>query len=130
MVALKTEYLRWKAYWLRQPAVDRLDRVVASLHAAANAVNLGTYPIITVMLRIFATKPVTTASGERSFTSLKYIKNYLRSTINEVRSTVSLKYISTETFLLTTTASLTSLLKEIIALISINCPTLHWRQRR
>ena len=29
--------------------------------------------------------PVTTATGERSFSELKYAKNYLRSTMTEVR---------------------------------------------
>jgi len=35
--------------------------------------------------RIFATLPVTTATGERSFSALKYIINYLRSTMGEER---------------------------------------------
>ena len=29
--------------------------------------------------------PITTATGERSFSELKYAKNYLRSTMTEVR---------------------------------------------
>jgi hypothetical protein len=37
------------------------------------------------MLRIFATLPVTTATGERSFSALKYLKNYLSSTMCEDR---------------------------------------------
>ena len=37
------------------------------------------------VLRIFSTLPVTTATGERSFSNLKYMKNYLRSTMNEPR---------------------------------------------
>ena len=74
MVALETEYLRWRAYWQRQSVVDRSDSVAAALHAAAN---LGTYSVITVMLRIFATIPLTTANGESSFSSLKNNKNYV-----------------------------------------------------
>jgi len=46
---------------------------------------LGTYPNLTVFLHIFATIPVTTATGERSLSALKYIKNYLRSTMGEPR---------------------------------------------
>ena len=62
--------------------MGRTDRVVSALHAATN---LGNYPVVTAMLRIFATIPVTTVSDERSFSALKHIKNYLRSTMNEVR---------------------------------------------
>jgi hypothetical protein len=80
--ALETEYMRWKAYWRRQPADDRPIHIVDVLSVATT---LGTYPALAVMLRIFATIPVTTATGERSFSSLKYIKNYLRTTMEEPR---------------------------------------------
>ena len=43
------------------------------------------FPNYFVALRIFLTIPVTVASGERSFSRLKLIKNYLRSTIHEDR---------------------------------------------
>jgi len=38
-----------------------------------------------MLLQIFATLPVTTATGECSFSSLKYIKSYLRSTMGQDR---------------------------------------------
>ena len=79
----RAEYLRWQSYWSRQPAdVKRPDRIVDALQVACE---LRTYPTITLLLRIFATLPVTTATGERSFSSLKYIKSYLRSTMGEQR---------------------------------------------
>jgi hypothetical protein len=37
------------------------------------------------MLQIFATFPVTTATDERSFSMLKYLENYHRSTMAEDR---------------------------------------------
>ncbi|MBW0529459.1 hypothetical protein O181_069174 [Austropuccinia psidii MF-1] len=43
------------------------------------------YPNLEVALRIFLTMPVTTASCERSFSKLKLIKNYLRSTMGQER---------------------------------------------
>jgi hypothetical protein len=49
------------------------------------AVGLATYPTISAMLQIFATLPVTTATGGKSFSALKYLKNYLRSTMTEDR---------------------------------------------
>nr|CAH7749919.1 unnamed protein product [Callosobruchus chinensis] len=36
------------------------------------------FPNLTIALRIMLSLPVTIASGERSFSSLKFIKNYLR----------------------------------------------------
>ena len=47
--------------------------------------DLATYPAVSVLLRVFATLPVTTATGERSFSALKYVKNTLRSTMSENR---------------------------------------------
>jgi len=41
---------------------------------------LGIYPSLSVLLQIHATLPITTATGERSFSAVKYLKNYLRST--------------------------------------------------
>lgn len=43
------------------------------------------YPNIEIALRIFLTLPVTVASCERSFSKLKIIKNYLRSTMGQER---------------------------------------------
>jgi len=42
-------------------------------------------PSILTLLHSFATLPVTTSTTERSFSALKYIKNYLRYTMNENR---------------------------------------------
>lgn len=44
-------------------------------------------PNVAVALRILLILPVTVASGERSFSKLKIIKNYLRSTIGQSRLT-------------------------------------------
>lgn len=46
---------------------------------------IDTFPNIFVSLRILLTIPVSVASGERSFSKLKLIKNYLRSTISQER---------------------------------------------
>lgn len=43
------------------------------------------YPNLTIALRIMLTIPMTVASGERSFSKLKIIKNYLRSTMSQAR---------------------------------------------
>jgi len=43
------------------------------------------FPNYSIALRIFLTIPVTVASGERSFSKLKIIKNYLRSAMSQDR---------------------------------------------
>ena len=43
------------------------------------------FPNLVISIRIFLTLPVTVASGERSFSKLKIIKNYLRSTMGQER---------------------------------------------
>ncbi|XP_025424987.1 uncharacterized protein LOC112693927 [Sipha flava] len=45
-------------------------------------INIGSFaPNVSIALRIFLALPVTVASGERSFSKLKLIKTYLRSTM-------------------------------------------------
>jgi len=83
VTTLQMEFLRWQQYWKRQAQdVARPQSATEALHAASE---LGTYPAICVLLKIYATLPVTTATGERSFSALKYLKNYLRSTMTEDR---------------------------------------------
>jgi len=74
------EFRRWKAHWLRLPMHERPNRLSDACKAAER---LGVYPA--VLLHIFATLPVTTATGERSFSALKYVKNYLMTTMTEIR---------------------------------------------
>lgn len=47
--------------------------------------NADLLPIISTLLSILATLPVTTCSVESSFSSLRYLKNYLRNTTGETR---------------------------------------------
>jgi len=53
------------------------------------------FPNLSISLRILLTMPVTVATGERSFSKLKVIKNYLRSTMKQERLT-NLSIISIE----------------------------------
>ena len=44
-----------------------------------------TFPNVFIALRIYLMMPITVASGERSFSKLKLIKTYLRSTVSQER---------------------------------------------
>jgi hypothetical protein len=68
------------------------------------------YPNTIVALRILLTLPASVASGERSFSKLKLIKHYLRSTISQ-RKLTNLSLISTES-ILAATLDYTSLIDE------------------
>lgn len=45
------------------------------------------FPVIDTLLKILATLPVSTASAERSFSTLKRLKTYLRNTTGQERLT-------------------------------------------
>ena len=55
------------------PALEILEFVIAAY----------CYPNVSVAYRIILTAPVSVASAERSFSKLKLLKNYLRSTMSQ-----------------------------------------------
>lgn len=56
-----------------------------------------TFPNVEIILKIFLTIPISNASGERSFSVLKRVKNYLRSTMGEDRlNNMAILYIEQE----------------------------------
>ena len=90
----EAELMRWKAYWARQPSDCRPGNVLNALKAARQ---LGTYSITETLLQIFATLLVTMATGERSFSALKLIKTYLRTSMQENRlNALALLYINND----------------------------------
>jgi hypothetical protein len=68
------------------------------------------YPTTVVALRILLTLPVSVASGERSFSKLKLIKHYLRSSISQTKLR-NLSLISIESTL-AATLDYTSIINE------------------
>lgn len=80
---LKGEYELWQQMWHNKDKVDLPSNVLDALHYC----NKEFFPNIYKLLQIFATLPITTSSSERSFSKLKLLKSYLRSTMTESRLT-------------------------------------------
>lgn len=81
--ACEAEFERWQRKWTNVPCSDRPATVCDAMKACDGSI----YPNIAVLLQIFATVPVSTATAERSFSALRLLKTYLRSTMNEERLT-------------------------------------------
>ena len=78
---LEFEFKRWREFWLQNEG--SVPETIIGAYKACK--KMGSFPMTQTLLKIFATLPVTTASSERSFSALKIIKSYLRSTMGETR---------------------------------------------
>ncbi|XP_057290839.1 52 kDa repressor of the inhibitor of the protein kinase-like [Hydractinia symbiolongicarpus] len=91
-LALEGEIKLWQQYW---SDYDRClpDNVIKTL----KAVKFDGFENIKVALRILATLPVTSCECERSFSSLRRLKDYTRSTMVQDRlNGIALMYIHKE----------------------------------
>lgn len=70
-------------HWTKQP--NNQSKISTAIEAYAEAAVSGYFPNISQLLLILAVLPVTTCTCERSFSTLKRIKTYLRSTMGENR---------------------------------------------
>ncbi|XP_025416783.1 52 kDa repressor of the inhibitor of the protein kinase-like [Sipha flava] len=75
--ALRGELNLWKQFWKNKP-----EKAESSMEAFKYA---SMFPNIKCLLTILSVIHITTASAERSFSSLKRIKTYLRSTMGQER---------------------------------------------
>ena len=69
--------------WLHAPIDDRPETLSDSLNQCSPI----TFPNISILLKTFATLPLSSASCERSGSALKRLNNYLRCTQTEQRLT-------------------------------------------
>lgn len=79
---LLSELALWKSKWLNSTQ-ELPDNAIDAL----NNCNEQLFPNIFCLLKILATLPVTTATPERSFSTLKRLKTYLRNSTGETRLT-------------------------------------------
>ena len=71
----------WRSMWAEKQISDRPRTRLKALQQCSRTC----FPLIWRLLRIAVRQPVTTASVERSFSTLKRVKTWLRSTIGEDR---------------------------------------------
>ena len=79
--SLTTEIECWQSKWIAKMPAD----IPTTLTATLKATSPHMYPNIHTMLRLCATVPVTSCECERSFSRLKILKTYLRSTMRQDR---------------------------------------------
>ena len=71
---------------------------MGNFQIALQSANIQFYPNIYTIMRIFLTLPVSTATSERSFSCLRHLKTWLRSTMTESRlSGLALLHIHKDT---------------------------------
>ncbi len=80
---IKGEWELWQMKWEK---TDIKDRPQDALEALANC-EKAFYPSIFVLLKILAVLPVSTATVERTFSTLRKLKTYIRNTTGETRLT-------------------------------------------
>ena len=62
-----------------------VDTIPEDAIGALNECDRNTFPLIHQLLKILAIQPVSTASAERSFSCLRRLKDWMRSTMGEER---------------------------------------------
>lgn len=80
---IESEYVLWCTKWSHVENKDRPKTIMAVLDSCDRLF----YPNINYLIRVLATLPVSTAEVERSFSSLKRIKTYLRNSMENDRLT-------------------------------------------
>lgn len=78
------EISRWREKWKKE---DNVSILPANAIDALHECNADVYPNVRKLLVILSTLPVTTATSERTFSTLRRLKTYLRETMGEERLT-------------------------------------------
>ena len=93
---LDEEFCRWKRKWLSIPSHDRPHL----LHEALQQYSQHGLPNMFILLKLFATIPLSSCSCEQSASALKSLNSYLRCTQTEQRlSCLALIHLNYETYI-------------------------------
>lgn len=85
LTAVAQEYLLWTQLWKRR--LEEGGKLPNSVMEALDSCDAEMYPTIEKLLRILASLPVSAATAERSFSTLRRLKTWLRSNMGEDRLT-------------------------------------------
>lgn len=78
---LQSEFDLWRIFWEKRDETDRSSCAIEALGEC----NEEFYPNIFILLNIFSTLPVTTCTPERTFSTLRRLKTYLRNSCGQSR---------------------------------------------
>ena len=78
---LESEFFRRQLKWPKSAPSERLSTVAEALQSCDSSMCEN----IKILLQIFVTLPMSSATAERSFSALRLLKTYLRSTMREER---------------------------------------------
>ena len=94
---IKAEFLLWKTRWMSDS--NSSAKIPKNMMEVLDVCNPVFFPNLNKLRRIFATLPVSTAEGERSFSTLTHIKSYRRSTMTDERlNGLACRYIHQDHF--------------------------------
>ncbi|XP_050540280.1 uncharacterized protein LOC126904918 [Daktulosphaira vitifoliae] len=83
---LRFEFKLWKQKWNREKIENNLINSICVTKILANC-DEEIFPLINRLLTVFITLPISNASAERTFSTLRRLKTWLRSTMSETRLT-------------------------------------------
>jgi hypothetical protein len=78
---IEGEFERWKLKWTAVAIADRPATAAETIQMCDSFF----FPQIYILLQLFLTLPLTSATAERSFSTMRRLKSYLRSTMGESR---------------------------------------------
>ncbi|KAJ8893236.1 hypothetical protein PR048_005824 [Dryococelus australis] len=82
-IVKKQVHRLWSAKWDRKSNEE--DSNQKTVIEFLSECDRDVFPVINILLQVLATLPVSVTTAERTFSNLKRIKTWLRTTMNEVR---------------------------------------------
>ena len=84
---LNGEINLWRQKWVRHRTEKPTESIPETVAEGLSACDKETFPLVHLFLTILFTLPISTASAERSFSTLRRLKTWLRSRMGEERLT-------------------------------------------